>query len=193
MVFDVKIYFTCKARFVAGGHLTDAPDNITYSSVVSRDSVMIALLLAELNGLDIMACDVGNAYLNAPCREKVWFQGGLDTGGDKGKILVITRTLYGLESSGSSWRNMLAGTLEDFGLTSTVADPDIWRQCAKRADRTEYYELLLVYLDDIPLVSHDPRPSLIELGKVYALKEGSLGTPDIYLGAQIYQHSLPDG
>ena len=113
---------------------------------------MIALLLAELNGLDIMACDVGNAYLNAPCRGKVWFQGSLDTGGDKGKILVITRTLHGLESSGSSWRNMLAETLEDFGFTSTVADPDVWRQCAKRADGTEYYELLLVYVDDILLL-----------------------------------------
>ena len=93
MVFDVKIDFTHKARFVAVGHLTDAPDSITYSSVVSRDSVRIFLLLAELNGLDIMACDVGNAYLNAPCREKVWFQGGLDTGGDKGKLLVITHAL----------------------------------------------------------------------------------------------------
>ena len=45
MVFDVKIDFTRKARFVAGGHLTDAPDTITYSSVVSRNSVRIALLL----------------------------------------------------------------------------------------------------------------------------------------------------
>ena len=71
MVFDVKIDFICKARFVAGGHLTDAPDTITYSSVFSCDSVRIALLLAELNGLDIMVCDVGNANLNAPCREKV--------------------------------------------------------------------------------------------------------------------------
>ena len=140
MVFNVKIDFTRKAWFVASGHLTDAPDTITYSSVVSRDSVRIALLLAELNGLDIMACDVGNAYLNAPCREKVWFQGGLVTGGDKGKILVITRALYGLKSSGTSWRNMLAGTLEDFGFTSTVADPDVWRQHAKWADGTEYYE-----------------------------------------------------
>ena len=30
MVFDVKIDFTRKAQFVAGGHLTDAPDTITY-------------------------------------------------------------------------------------------------------------------------------------------------------------------
>ena len=46
MVFDVKIDFTRKAQFVAGGHLTDAPDTITYSSVVSCNSVRTALLLA---------------------------------------------------------------------------------------------------------------------------------------------------
>ena len=76
MVFDVKMNFTWKVRFVEGGHLTDDTTTITYSSVVSRDSVRIALTIAELNGLAVMCCDVGNAYLNAPCREKVWFLGG---------------------------------------------------------------------------------------------------------------------
>ena len=193
MVFDVKMDFTRKARFVAGGHLTDAPETVTYSSVVSRDSVRIALLAAELNGLDVMSCDVGNAYLNAPCREKVWFKGGLDTGDDMGKVLVITRALYGLRSSGASWRAMLARTLEDFGFQNTMADPDVWRRRSKRENGTEYYELLLVYVDDILLVSHQPKPTLEELGKIYALKDGSLDKPKIYLGAQLYEHFLPDG
>ena len=82
MVFDVKMDFTRKARFMAGGHLTDDPTTITYSSVVSRDSVRITLAIAEQNGLDVLCCDVGNAYLNAPCREKVWFLGG-DVGEDR--------------------------------------------------------------------------------------------------------------
>ena len=47
---------------------------------MSRDSVLIALLIAELNELDVMACDVGNAHLNAPCREKIWFVAGLEHG-----------------------------------------------------------------------------------------------------------------
>ena len=72
MVFDVKMDFTHKARFVAGGHLTDTPETITYSSIISHDSVRIALLIAELNGLDGLLCDVGNAYLNASCHECVW-------------------------------------------------------------------------------------------------------------------------
>ena len=67
MIFDVKMDLTRKARFVAGGHMTETPTSITYSSVVSRDSVQIAFLIAALNDIEIMACDVGNAYLNTPC------------------------------------------------------------------------------------------------------------------------------
>jgi hypothetical protein len=193
MIFDVKMDFTRKARFVAGGHMTDTPSSITYSSVVSRDSVRLAFLIAELNGLDVMACDIGNAYLNAPCREKVWFKGGIETGEDKGKVLVITRALYGLKSSGASWRSTLVTTLRGLGFEETYADPDTWRRKATRNDGTEYYELLLVYVDDILLVSHDPGTTLRVIGTYYELKEGSLGPPDTYLGAQVYQHNLPDG
>ncbi len=49
MIFDVKMDFTRKARLVAGGHKMDPPSNITYSSVISRDSVRIAFLIAMLN------------------------------------------------------------------------------------------------------------------------------------------------
>ena len=80
IIFDVKMDFTRKARFVAGGHMTDTPSSITYSSVVSRESVKIAFLIAALNDLDIMLCDIGNAYLNAPCREKIWFVAGPECG-----------------------------------------------------------------------------------------------------------------
>jgi hypothetical protein len=48
--------------------MTDAPSSITYSSVVSRDSVRIALMVAALNDLDILSADIGNAYLNAETR-----------------------------------------------------------------------------------------------------------------------------
>jgi ribosomal protein L31E len=54
MVYDVKMEnFRRKARFVAGGHMTEAPATITYASVVSRESVRIALTLAALNGLEV--------------------------------------------------------------------------------------------------------------------------------------------
>jgi hypothetical protein len=67
MIFDVKMgeNFRRKARFVADGHKTKTPAVTCYSSVVSRDSVRIALTIAALNDLDILACDIQNAYLTA--------------------------------------------------------------------------------------------------------------------------------
>ena len=38
-IFDIKMDFTCKCRFVAGGHTTEAPASVTYLSIVSCDSV----------------------------------------------------------------------------------------------------------------------------------------------------------
>ena len=64
--------FLQKARFVAGGHMIETPATFTYDSVVSRDSVRIALTIAARNGTDILSCDIQNAYLNVECQEKIW-------------------------------------------------------------------------------------------------------------------------
>jgi hypothetical protein len=71
IVFDINMDFTRKARFCAGGHTTNTPVVMTYLSVVSRDSVQLGFMLAALNGLDVIACDFENAYLNAQCMEKI--------------------------------------------------------------------------------------------------------------------------
>jgi hypothetical protein len=55
MMFDVKMDLTRKARLVANGHETEVPTESTYSTVVTRDSVRLAFLLAALNGLDVLA------------------------------------------------------------------------------------------------------------------------------------------
>ena len=80
IIFDVKIDLTRKARFVAGGHLTDPPTAMTYASVVSRESVRMAFLLAGLNNLEILSDDIGNAYLNAYTQEKIYYRAGLEWG-----------------------------------------------------------------------------------------------------------------
>ena len=188
VIFDVKMDFTRKARFVAGGHLTEAPGSITYSSVVSRDSIRLAFLIAGLNDLDVLAGDVTNAYLNAPCREKIWFEGQIETGEDHGKVLVITRALYGLKSSGAAWRADLAATLRDLHFSSTQADPDVWIRSAGT-----HYDMILVYVDDILIFSKDPRTIMNQLGELYELKPESVKEPDVYLGANIEKIQLRDG
>jgi hypothetical protein len=94
MIFDVKMEgLVWKARFVAEGHMTETPQTLTYASVVTRESVRLGFLIAALNDLEIMAADVGKAYLNADCREKTWFVAGSEFGTKKGKVLIIQKAL----------------------------------------------------------------------------------------------------
>jgi Reverse transcriptase (RNA-dependent DNA polymerase) len=98
--------------------------------------------------------DLENAYLNAPCREKIWFEGGIECGEDQGKVCVIVRSLYGLKSAGAAFWYSLAQLLQDLGYMSSRADPDVWMRAATRDDGHEYYEMLFVYVDDILVLSH---------------------------------------
>jgi hypothetical protein len=93
LIFDVKFDLTRKARYVAGGHMTKVPAAMTFSSVVSRDSVRIMFLIAALNDLDIKMCDVGNAYLNADTREKVFFVAGSEWRHRQGQKCVNCQSL----------------------------------------------------------------------------------------------------
>ena len=77
-IFDIKATtLTHKGRFVAGGHKMDKPAAMIYASVISRESVRIALLVADLNKLDVFSDNVHNTYLNAPPREKSWLKSEL--------------------------------------------------------------------------------------------------------------------
>jgi hypothetical protein len=71
MIFDIKMEdLRRKARLVAGGYMTDAPATTTFASVVSRETVRIALTLAGLNDLQVKVSDIENAYITAPCSGK---------------------------------------------------------------------------------------------------------------------------
>jgi hypothetical protein len=48
----------------------DPPKDLTYSSVVSQDSVRLFFLFAALNILDVLACDIQNVYINAATKER---------------------------------------------------------------------------------------------------------------------------
>jgi hypothetical protein len=194
-VFDIKMdgNFTRKARLVAGGHTTDTPTAMTYSSVVSRDSIRIAFMVAALNDLKICAADVGNAYLNAPCKEKIWTVAGIEFGSEVGSVMLIVRALYGLKSSGASWASMLSDSLKAIGYSPSLADRNVWLKPGVKPDGFRYYQMILVYVDDILHLSHDPDIVINALRKAYELKEGSVGPPDRYLGANVERVQLNDG
>jgi len=132
MIFDVKLEegFRRKARLVADGQMLDSPRSMTYASVVSRDTVRIALTLAALNGCDVLVGDVKAAYLNAKPTEKAYFIAGKEFGMHEGKLVVIIRALYGLKGSGAAWAKAMRAHMRGLGFKPCLADKDLWMRVA---------------------------------------------------------------
>ena len=127
IVWDCKMDFTRKARWVLDGHKTPDPVGSTYAGVVSRESVRIAFTYAALNGLDICAGDIRNAYLQAPSSQKDYIICGPEFGLENvGKVALIHRALYGGKSAGRDFRNHLRSCMHFLNFKSCPADPDVW-------------------------------------------------------------------
>jgi hypothetical protein len=166
---------------------------MTYASVVSRESVRIAFTIAALNDLDCMTADIQNAYLNAPVTEKVWTWCDPEFGPEhNGKKAIIVRALYGLKSSGAAFRQHLALCMADLEYESCLADPDVWMRKTTRANKSEYYEYMLIYTDDLLAISENPKVVLKQVDKYFPMKPESVGKPDIYLGAKVTSVKLPN-
>ena len=96
IIFDIKIDFTRKARWVKDGNKKPDPTTSAYAGVVSRESVRIALTYAALMVLDVMVAYVQSAYLKAPSSEKHYVVCGAEFGLENiGKVALIKRALHG--------------------------------------------------------------------------------------------------
>ena len=183
-VFAVKHDLRHKARLVAGGHLTKDPeDGSAYSGVVSLRAMRIAVLLAELNDLKIYSADVGNAYLEAKTKEKVYIIAGPEFGDLTGHTLIIYKALYGLKTSGAAFHARFAETLRSMGFKPSKNEPDVWLHPAGN-----HYEYICVYVDDLLIMMKDPEKFTNELQSAphnYILK--GVGPPTYHLGGDFYR------
>ena len=72
LIFAVKHDGRHKTRLVGGEHFTPDPIESIYSGVVSIRSLRLVILLAKLNNLEVWGADIGNAYLEAKTKEKLY-------------------------------------------------------------------------------------------------------------------------
>ena len=110
----------------AGGHLTPDPIESIYSGVVSIRSLRLVIFLAKLNNLEVWGADIGNAYLEAKTKEKLYIVAGPEFEELEGHILVIYKVLYGLKSSGLRWSQKIHDIMLDMGFSPSKADPCVW-------------------------------------------------------------------
>lgn len=70
LVYDLKMDFTRKARWVKDRHKYSEIYSLNFTGVVSRKSVGITFTYAVLNDLDVSCADIQNAYLTVSFSEK---------------------------------------------------------------------------------------------------------------------------
>jgi hypothetical protein len=184
-VFDVKFDGRRKSRLVAGGNRTEPLDTDAYAGVVSIDTIRLGFLIGELNGLQAVATDIGNAYLHGFTKEKVYTRAGPEFGAElQGRFVVIRKALYGLRSSSFSWHEVLADSLRNLGWKSSYADSDLWMK-----DCGTHYEYLATWVDDVLHWGRKPMELIHQLEKIFPLK--GTGMPEYYLGGDIEQIEWP--
>jgi hypothetical protein len=86
----------------------------------------IVLFLDKLNHLKLWSTDIVYAYLEAYTSEKVYIIAGPEFGEREGHILIISKALHGLQSSGARWHNRFADCVREIGFFPCKAEADIW-------------------------------------------------------------------
>ena len=149
--------------------------------------------MAALNDLDILACNIQNAYLTADCCEKRYVVAGPEFGSEKGKVFIVKKALYVLKSSGAAFRSLLTKTIWDLDFRPSRADPDVWMRAATKKDGFKCWEYVLCYVDDVIAISEDPAKVIDGIKAVFKLKNDEAKEPEMYLGAGIAKVETIDG
>ena len=146
--------------------MTDPSTEDIFSGVVTMETVRIHFTIAKLNGLDVCAGDIGNAYLYGMTKEKVYIIARPEFGKKlPGEKLIIDKALYGLKSSSARFHEHLSGTLLSMGYKPSKADYDLWMK-----PLGDDYEYIARYVDDVIVFSKDTMLVIQELKRTYIMK-----------------------
>ena len=73
--------------------------------------------------------------------------------------------------------------MKDIKYQPKKANPDVWIRSVVCKDGSEYYEMVLCYVDDVLAISTDPMKTIDGIKKVFKLKGNKDEPQDMYLGA----------
>ena len=107
--------------------------------------------------------------------------------------MLIVRALYGMKSSGSAWCQHLVLVLygPDMEFKPCYADNDVWMKPGLTKEGTKFYHYICIYVDDILIISDDPKLYMEQMGEHFLIKRESIGQPTMYLGQDIKTWTNP--
>ena len=151
--------------------------NLYILEFVSLRGFCLVLFLAELNKLELWATDIGNAYLEAFTSELVYIIAGPEFKELEGHVLIISKALYGLRSSGARWHDRFSDCISELGFFPCKSEPDIWM---RKLD--DMYEYVAVYVDDLAIAMKNPKEFVNILENKHKFKTKGTGPISFHLG-----------
>ena len=133
--------------------------------------------------LEVLCCDIGNAFIQAFTNEKIYTRVGSEFGDRAGCIALITRALYGLTTSAERFRTLFADFLRTLGFHPTRYDRDVWMRLR---DSKDGYDYICTHVDDFKVVAHDANMWIDRIASAFLVK--SHGPRDYYLGCDYKYH-----
>jgi hypothetical protein len=152
-------------------------------------------MYAALLGLPVWGGDIRNAYLQASSSEKHCIICGPEFGlGYAGCVALVHRSLYGSKVAGGDLWHHLQDCMGHFGFSSSRADPDVWIRLSKQSTGEEYYEYVLLYVDNVLVISEGAEQVLrLGIGQHFVLRKESIGKLSNYLGEKLQEVTLENG
>ncbi|SGY55017.1 BQ5605_C006g03949 [Microbotryum silenes-dioicae] len=171
-----------KARLVAHG-CSQRPGldfEKNYAPIVKFTSICALIALAAANGYHVHQADVNKAYLHGKLDKPLYMRvpQGIDL---PGKILKLSKSIYGLCQAGTIWNAEIDSTLCSLGYIPTKSNI-----CIYRRDHDGHSHYIALYVDDLLLVG----PSVAKIDQVldaleliYGIKR--LSPAEYILGIQV--------
>jgi hypothetical protein len=129
--------------------------------------------------------DVKSAFLNGELREEVYVQQppGFVAAGHEGKVLKLTKALYGLRQAPRAWNVKLDSSLQDMGFTRCVSEHGMYTRGAGEARL-----VVGVCVDDLIITGANPmtvEALKAEMRQTFRMSDLSLLS--FYLGIEVKQ------
>ena len=120
--------------------------------------------------------------------EKLYIVAGPEFQELEGYLLIFLKALYGLNSSGKRWAEVIHGILRDMNFIPSKTDPFNWLRKAPNLRCDEY---IAVYVDDLCIAAESPSTSIDIFKTKYHLKVKGDGKLNYHLGADYFEY--PNG
>jgi hypothetical protein len=141
-----------RARLVANGQRQQygLDYSETFAPTSSMSTIRTVLTVAAQRDWEIHQVDIKSAYLNAEVKEDIYMRAppGYLKDEDKGKVLKLLRSLYGLKQAGFEWSEELAKVFFAIGFTRSQVDQAVYYKKA-----IDEHTVITVSVDDMAVTS----------------------------------------